>query len=141
MPKTRDKSFGGGKGTGAGSSRHFGVAKKGVGSFSKLTTSRDLGRLKLGWYCNRRPRSTLREPQGAGFVPMFWSTFDLTAKNLAAVAKSKATHVLGFNEPDMASQANMSPEECLEHWPRLEALPQRLGSPAPAAAKWLDEFM
>ena len=78
---------------------------------------------------------------GVEFVPMFWSAMDVTQQNLAAVEQSSALHVLGFNEPDMAGQSNMTPEECLELWPQLMKLPQRLGSPAPAEAKWLDQFM
>ena len=72
---------------------------------------------------------------------MFWNAGDLTSENLAAVNQSAATHVLGFNEPDMCGQSNMSPEECLEAWPQLMTLKQRLGTPAPATSSWLDKFM
>ena len=40
--------------------------------------------------------------------------------------------LLGFNEPDLAEQANMTVEKALELWPRLEATGMRLGSPAVA---------
>ena len=72
---------------------------------------------------------------------MFWSAQDVTPENLAAVNQSDATHVLGFNEPDMAGQSNMTHENCLESWPQLMTLRQRLGSPAPADATWLEKFM
>ena len=54
--------------------------------------------------------------------------------------------LLGFNEPDLGEQANMTVEQALELWPRLEATGMRLGSPAVAcggadAGGWLDRFM
>jgi hypothetical protein len=78
---------------------------------------------------------------GIEFVPMFWSNHHLTPENLVAVSRSPATHVLGFNEPDMDGQSDMPAEECLAFWPRLMSLKQRLGSPAPANDAWLDKFM
>jgi hypothetical protein len=41
----------------------------------------------------------------------------------------------------MEGQSNMTPEECLEAWPQLMTLKQRLGSPAPANWTWLEKFM
>jgi hypothetical protein len=54
--------------------------------------------------------------------------------------------LLGFNEPDMGGQANMSVDAALAAWPRLAATGMRLGSPAVAyggdtAGGWLDRFM
>jgi len=115
--------------------------KKGLGSCSPLTTPAELALLQLGWYYNWRPAPKIAPAPGVEFVPMFWSAADVTSENLAAVAQSSATHVLGFNEPDMAGQSAMTPEECLELWPQLMKLPQRLGSPAPAEAGWLDRFL
>jgi len=115
--------------------------KKGLGSFHRETTADALAGLGLAWYYNWRPVPRLPPIPGIEFVPMFWSAVDVNPENLAAVRNSPATHVLGFNEPDMAGQASMTPAECLDLWPRLESLPQRLGSPAPATASWLDEFL
>jgi len=116
-------------------------SKKGLGSCSELTTPAELGRLRLGWYYNWRPFPKIAPVPGTEFVPMFWNAGDVTSKNLAAVNRSAATHVLGFNEPDMYGQSNMTPEECLEMWPRLMTLKQRLGTPAPATSSWLEKFM
>jgi len=117
------------------------VIKKGIGACGELTAPDELGRLRLGWYYNWRPFPKIAPVPGVEFVPMFWNAGDVTAETLAAVNQSEATHALGFNEPDMCGQANMSPEECLELWPRLMALKQRLGSPAPATSSWLEEFL
>jgi putative glycosyl hydrolase len=115
--------------------------KRGLGSCSPLTTPVELGELHLGWYYNWRPLPKIGPVDGVEFVPMFWSTPDVTPANLAAVDQSGATHVLGFNEPDMEGQSNMTPEQCLALWPQLMTLRQLLGSPAPAQAKWLEKFM
>ncbi|MEI8311997.1 MAG: glycosyl hydrolase, partial [Verrucomicrobiota bacterium] len=92
-------------------------------------------------YYNWRPFPKIASVPGVEFVPMFWNAGDLTPENLATVNLSDATHVLGFNEPDMCGQANMTPEECMEAWPKLMALRQRLGTPAPATSSWLEKFM
>lgn len=80
------------------------------------------------------------------FVPMIFSKKDI-AKRLATVKKelpaTQATHLLGFNEPDLAGQAEMSVASALYHWPKLEDAGLRLGSPAAIKpnAKWLYQFM
>jgi len=115
--------------------------KKGLGACNPFTTATELKLLNLGWYYNWRPFAKIPPVSGVEFVPMFWCNLDLTAENLATVKQSSATHVLGFNEPDMDGQSDMTPESCLEYWPQLMTLPQRLGSPAPANWKWLDKFI
>ena len=115
--------------------------KKGLGSCDERTTPAELGRLHLGWYYNWRPFPKTAPVPGVEFVPMFWNAGDVTPETLAAVNQSSAAHVLGFNEPDMIGQSNMTPEECLELWPRLMTLKQRLGSPAPATSSWLQKFL
>ena len=106
-----------------------------------MTSPAELSRLHLGWYYNWRPIPKIAHVPGVEFVPMFWNAGDLTSENLAAVNQSAATHVLGFNEPDMYGQSNMTPEECLKLWPQLMTLKQRLGSPAPATSSWLEKFL
>jgi peroxiredoxin family protein len=60
-----------------------------------------------------------------------------------------STHLLGFNEPERASQGNLPLEQALELWPQLVHLAEsahlRLGSPAPSSDKdgmdYFHEFM
>lgn len=85
------------------------------------------------------------------FVPMIWGG-GTVVQSVATVKRelraTKATHLLGFNEPDLKSssykqQSNMSVSEAIRLWPKLEAAGLRLGAPAtikPNAA-WLDQFM
>ncbi|MEK8104853.1 glycosyl hydrolase [Micromonospora sp. M12] len=69
----------------------------------------------------------------------------VTATNLQQ-AKRNGRYLLGFNEPDMGGQAEMTVEQALELWPQLEATGLTLGSPAVAwggdrPGEWLDRFM
>lgn len=82
---------------------------------------------------------------GIEFVPMIWNARNVNPKDLAT-ARRHSQVLLAFNEPDARNQANMTVEEALELWPKLEATGMRLGSPAPTqgealAGGWLDQFM
>ena len=115
--------------------------KKGLGVCHPNTNPTELEELNLGWYYNWRPFPKITPLEGVEFVPMFWCSSDVTVENLDAVRQSGALHVLGFNEPDMDGQSDMTPKKCLELWPQLMTLPQRLGTPAPANWKWLNKFI
>ncbi len=84
-------------------------------------------------------------PHGVDFVPMIWGHASVTSGNLSA-AQSAGHELLGFNEPDMSGQANMTVAQALDDWPKLEATGLTLGSPAVAyggdtPGGWLDQFM
>ncbi|MFG1914781.1 glycoside hydrolase family protein [Micromonospora sp. NPDC048898] len=84
-------------------------------------------------------------PRNAEFVPMIWGARSVTAGNLQK-ARQNGRHLLGFNEPDLKGQAEMTVEQALELWPQLEATGLPLGSPAVAwggdrPGEWLDRFM
>ena len=51
--------------------------------------------------------------------------------------------LLGFNEPDLATQSNMTVDEAIDLWPLLESTDLRLGSPATASvnSEWFVDFM
>ncbi|MGX6605036.1 glycosyl hydrolase [Micromonosporaceae bacterium Da 78-11] len=121
-----------------------GVTKKGVSTwqFTGLTGAvKDVG---AGWYYNWGTNNDSM-PAGAEFVPMIWDENVVTAANLAKV-KTEGSTLLGFNEPDLAGQAEMTVEQALDLWPQLQATGMRLGSPAVAyggdtPGGWLDRFM
>lgn len=76
---------------------------------------------------------------------MIWGAASVDRAELDRARQAGST-LLGFNEPDFDSQANMSVEQALDLWPQLQATGLRLGSPAPAvdAAEpggWLDRFL
>ncbi|WP_446046313.1 glycosyl hydrolase [Streptomyces olivaceus] len=98
------------------------------------------------WYHNWASSSgAVAKPKGVEYVPSIWGPGSVTDAELSSAAK-EGTHLLAFNEPDMSSQANMTVEQALDLWPRLEKTGLRLGAPAVAtdadkAGGWLDRFM
>ncbi|MDB6070208.1 MAG: hypothetical protein JWL81_1379 [Verrucomicrobiales bacterium] len=57
--------------------------------------------------------------------------------------KQNVTHLLGFNEPDHADQANMSVATAIAAWPELLGCGLRLGAPAVSdgGLSWLYDFI
>lgn len=122
------------------------ATKKGVSAhnFSGVTTA--LADVRAGWYHTWASNTQgITAPAGVEFVPMIWGPGSVTDAELNQ-AKALGTTLLGFNEPDMAGQANMTVERALDLWPRLQATGMRLGAPAVAfggdqPGGWLDRFM
>ena len=122
-------------------------SKKGAAtwSFSGINTAfKESG---VSWYYTwGADHSGISDQPGVQFVPMIWGAASVTANNLADAKQNSAGVLLGFNEPDLSSQANMTPQQALNLWPQLEATGLELGSPAVAAnaatpGDWLDTFM
>jgi RNA polymerase sigma factor (sigma-70 family) len=120
--------------------------KKGVAVWRFDGASQALAASKASWYYTWSPRHDgVATPRGAQFVPMIWGAKDVNDSALAA-AKAAGPYLLGFNEPDMGGQADMSVEQALDLWPRLMATGSKLGSPSVAfggadQGGWLDRFM
>jgi hypothetical protein len=93
--------------------------------------------------------SELRDeiPDNVEFVPMFWGKGSVNDANIdrvkQLVAEGKVKYILGFNEPDGAAQANMTVDEAIALWPRLEEIGVPIGSPATVSPNnaWMIEFM
>ncbi|MFF7854447.1 sigma-70 family RNA polymerase sigma factor [Streptomyces sp. NPDC007904] len=121
-------------------------SRKGVGVWSFPGASQALDRSGAGWYYTwSTGHPGITASGGADFVPMIWGADSVTPRALAE-AKAAGPYLLGFNEPDFGSQANMSVEQALDLWPRLESAGSVLGSPAVAHSGdrpggWLDRFM
>lgn len=126
------------------------AAKRGV---CQSTGSQDfaarLVTLKPNWYYTwgLEPSAAV---EGIEFCPMFWGASSVNEANCAKVNKlfeeGRIFHVLGFNEPDLKEEANMSVSDALDKWQFLcEHLDPRikLVSPAPSypVRAWLDDFM
>ena len=85
-------------------------------------------------------------PEGSAYIPMSWGRYAPAANQQPGIdgaAAGQYDTLLGFNVPDLASQANMTVSDALALWPTLEATGLRLGSPAPAGLNngWLTDFM
>ncbi|MER7166258.1 glycoside hydrolase family protein [Micromonospora sp. NPDC000207] len=121
-------------------------AKKGVGAWRFDGVSQALEASTASWYYTwSTRREGIDTPRGVQFVPMIWGPGSVTDQALAE-ARAAGPYLLGFNEPDLAEQSNMSVEEALRLWPRLMSTGSRLGSPAVAyggadPGGWLDRFM
>ncbi|GAA1270868.1 sigma-70 family RNA polymerase sigma factor [Saccharothrix xinjiangensis] len=119
--------------------------KKGVSTWHFDGVGRALSDVGAGWFYNWATTPEGVQAPGVEYVPMIWGAKTATPANLEAVRRQGGT-LLGFNEPDLAEQANMSVEQALELWPRLQATGMRLGSPAVAyggdrPGGWLDRFL
>ncbi|HET9102611.1 MAG TPA: glycosyl hydrolase [Solirubrobacteraceae bacterium] len=121
--------------------------KRGVASARFLARApAKLAGIGAGWAYDW---SATPPPGGRGpqWVPMLWGAGSLTPgalRTLRAARRTGRTHaLLGFNEPDSASQSDLSPQRAAALWPALERTGLRLGSPAPAVPTdgWLARFM
>ncbi|MEU8421332.1 glycosyl hydrolase [Micromonospora sp. NPDC048835] len=120
--------------------------RKGVGVWTFDGVSQALNNSGASWYYTWDVKHQgVTSPQGTEFVPMIWGAKSVTASNLQQ-AKQNGRYLLGFNEPDLKGQAEMTVEQALELWPQLQATGLPLGSPAVAwggdrPGEWLDRFM
>lgn len=106
----------------------------------------DLG---VSWYYNwgLKPEN---EYINAEFIPMVWGDWAVTDENIAYIKENyesgKFTHLLTFNEPDLPDQANMTVEQALSYWEKLESIGIPLSGPVVSwyigdGNEWLDDFM
>ena len=123
------------------------IAPKGVGDYPGIPGAvANLSALRAGWYYDWGTAPVGATP-GVQFVPMIWAHANVNPRELHAAVASGAGVLLGFNEPDVESQSNMTVEQAIADWPQLQATGLRLGSPAPGTGEdlktngWLARFM
>jgi RNA polymerase sigma factor (sigma-70 family) len=119
--------------------------RKGVSVWSFAGADQALAASGASWYYNWGATPGGITAPGASYVPMIWGAASATSATLSQV--SQEGHILlGFNEPDLSSQSNMTVAQALALWPQLMATGMTLGSPAVSSGAatpggWLDEFM
>ena len=107
-------------------------SKKGVSAWPFPGARKSLRLSGASWfYTWAAGPNGVSSPAAVKFVPMIWGSGSVTSANLSE-AKRHGHILLGFNEPDMAGQANMTVSDALRLWPQLMATGMRLGSPAVA---------
>jgi hypothetical protein len=122
-------------------------SRKGVATWSFAYGSQALAESGAAWYYTWSTGTLGISAPGVGFVPMIPDTGAVTAAALAQAKSSTSCGcLLGFNEPDNANQADMTPAQALALWPQLESTGLALGSPAVSYGAstpggWLDQFM
>ncbi len=114
------------------------VSKKGMGLNEKNGfNNTQLQLLNISWYYNWD--LTTAANSTISFVPMEWGTGGLSSL-------TNYTYLMGFNEPDNASQSNLTVTQALGYWPTLVGATTNIGSPAMAgnpvnSGSWLQQFM
>jgi len=122
------------------------VGHKGVGIKAGTGVGADLAASGASWYYNwSATPDGISTPASVAFVPMIKTPRDVNAATLSEV-KHEGKFLLGFNEPDVANEANLTVSQALNLWPRLEATGMELGSPAVSfgtnkTSGWLGQFM
>lgn len=124
-------SSGGGPGTGgsagADAAGSRASCKRGVAyGFDPASAPADLAALSPGvtWYYGWAPApsssvGTAYQTSDVEFVPMIWGgSFDVAT--VVSQIPDGAKYLLGFNEPNFTSQANLTPEEAAALWPSVE---------------------
>ena len=88
----------------------------------------------LSWWYNWSPGpdagvTSVYQGLGLDFVPMQWNKdlngATVTADALAARIPAGAKYLLGFNEPNFRSQANLTPTQAAALWPVLQEVARR----------------
>ena len=103
--------------------------KKGMG----WSINSPIRTLRGSWFYNWGI-STTESVLDIEFVPCKWTAWnDVDAQWQTILNNNTSSHLLGFNEPDGATQANMSLELMLKRWPKMLESGMRLGSPAMAS--------
>ncbi|KAJ5288421.1 hypothetical protein PENANT_c087G00925 [Penicillium antarcticum] len=107
----------------------------------------------VSWAYNWAVTEPKELPPGVEFVPMLWGTanFDGWQASLESTLSSGSNYILGFNEPDMSSQASLSPSVAAKYYREYITPFQskaKLVSPAVTSSTspdmglgWLGEFM
>lgn len=123
--------------------------KIGIGTWQASPEAAELvEQLGVRWYYTWSTWQLSGNPD-MEFVPMIWkgTAENFSQDSLDRIAAAPSGNLLAFNEPEIATQSNMSVEEAIAWWPRLMATGQRLGSPAVTATEalgpesWLARFL
>lgn len=110
----------------------------------------DVDRAGFAWYytwIDWALRDIDTTPEATSYVGMIWDETHATSAALDRIVASGARELLGFNEPDLATQAGMTVAQALALWPLLQSTGLRMGSPAASqtrtlgADSWLGQFM
>ncbi|MCI9564626.1 MAG: hypothetical protein HFG30_01270 [Eubacterium sp.] len=126
--------------------RTFYVSKKGMALGGDMSDKVSLKKLNCSWYYNWATDAFNNSiDEGVDHIPMMWGGADDNKEGMANMS-STANYILGFNEPDIGTQANMLFFNAIDTWKEyISPLNMRKVSPAPAApggdSRWLKQFM
>lgn len=87
----------------------------------------------ISWWYNWsiKPESTVSgvyEDYAIEFVPMAWNgNFNETELRNFLTSHPQVKYILGFNEPNFTTQANMTPTQAAAAWPKIEKMADEFG--------------
>lgn len=102
----------------------------------------------ISWYHHWQMGYVAEMPKDVEYVPTFWGPqkyLDWEFRK-AEISKFNSSHILAFNEPDVASQANLDPKTAAHLWMK-ELQPYALKGKNVSSPQmvynmdWLEEFM
>lgn len=95
------------------SSSKRGAAYNDVSTVSTLSNSG-----VISWAYNWAGSLTGSMPSNVEFIPMLWGAKDFGGwiTTVETILNQGSTYILGFNEPDIAAQANMSPSDAAGYY-------------------------
>lgn len=126
--------------------RTFYVSKKGMALGGDMSDRVSLKKLNCSWYYNWASEAFNNSiDEGVAHIPMMWGDGDDSKEGILNMT-STSNYILGFNEPDIKSQANMLFFNAIDTWTEyISSLNMRKVSPATASpggdSKWLNMFM
>jgi len=131
-----------------------GSAKRGLSYNDVGLTKNFKGSNEITWAYNWASQSGGQLPDGITYFPMLWcDDTDHTntwVNDANAAIAGGSTHLLGFNEPDLSGQCNISPQQAATSWKQWMqpfAGKAQLVSPAitnggaPLGQTWMDSFL
>ena len=124
--------------------RTFYLSKKGM-SVDCKEVDYAVANMGESWYSNWSAEPYAQYASDGEFVPMVWNGSQASMEWLKTAESQGYDKVLGFNEPDLSSQANMEVEEAVSLWGQFADSGLSLGAPVTAqwagSSVWLDSFM
>ena len=125
--------------------RTFYISKKGIAMGGDMSDTVVLKKLNLSWYYNwaTTPFNNSID-KNVSHVPMMWGIGEDSIDSIKNL-KSNSNYILGYNEPDIESQANMTIEEGVENWNLVCGTGKRTVSPASydpnGPSEWVSGFL
>lgn len=118
--------------------------KKGVGAWDFPGLYEAMADSGCSWYYDWSPYPLTAVGPDIDFVPMIWGAEQFNDTHLEQAARV-GHQLLAFNEPNLDTQANLTPRQALAMWPKLQDTGLRLGSPATSkpshTSPWMEDFM
>jgi hypothetical protein len=102
------------------------------------------------WNYSWGPKRIAMQPDNIEFIPMLWGALGseglerrIATDIMPQIQSGQAKRLLGFNEPGMEKQSDLTVDEVISYWPILERTDIPLASPSVgrATGSWMVKFM